>query len=64
MSNESGKQIATRVYTTIEGRAVIEQPQGSIVLYNSEQILEVIRELHTCYDYCAAWKDPSETRHA
>ena len=47
----------TRVYTTTDGRAVIEQPQGSVVLFNAEQILTVIRELNSCYDYCATWKD-------
>lgn len=63
MSTESRQRIATRIYTTGDGRAVIEQPQGSIVLFDSEQILQVIRELHTCYDYCAAWKDARETHH-
>lgn len=51
----------TRVYTTADGRTVIEQPEGSVVL-SSSQILAVIDELHACYDYCAAWKqthDPS-----
>lgn len=46
----------TKVYTTPEGHAVIEQSQGCIIL-SGEQILAVIKELHVCYDYCAAWKE-------
>jgi hypothetical protein len=53
--------IPTRIYTTIDGQAIIEQPQGSVVLFSAQQILTVIRELHVCYDYCAAWKKPNET---
>jgi hypothetical protein len=53
--------LPTRVYTTTDGRAVIEQPQGSVVMLSAEQILTVIRELHVCYDYCAAWREPSES---
>lgn len=56
MSVEIEGQTRTKVYTTPEGHAVIEQSQGSIVL-SAEQILTVIKELHVCYDYCAAWKD-------
>ncbi|GFE82779.1 hypothetical protein GCM10011487_47790 [Steroidobacter agaridevorans] len=44
-----------RVYTTAEGRAVIEQSSGTVVL-EAEQILTVIKQLHACYDYCAVWK--------
>lgn len=54
-NHEASKHLA--VYTTKDGRAVIEQLGGSVVL-TSEQILTVIRELKMCYDYCAAWKDP------
>ncbi len=61
MSDETGRSIATTVYTTLDGRAVIEQAHGSIVLLSAQQIVEVIRELHACYDYCAAWKEPEET---
>ena len=61
MSNDTAKTIATSVYTTTDGHAVIEQAQASGVLFSSEQILEVIRDLHTCYDYCSAWKDSDET---
>jgi len=53
--------VPTRVYTTIDGRAVIEQSQGAVVMLSAEQILTVIRELHVCYDYCAAWRMPGET---
>ena len=44
-----------KVYTTTEGRAIIEQPSGAVVL-EAEQILTVIKQLHVCYDYCAVWK--------
>ena len=60
MSGETGHPVPTRVYTTSDGRAVIEQPQGSIVLVSAAQIVAVINELHACYDYCATWKEPSE----
>jgi hypothetical protein len=46
-----------RVYTTPEGRVVIEQSADSVVVLSPEQILTVIKELHACYDYCAAWKE-------
>jgi len=61
MSNDTARSIAARVYSTADGHAVIEQAQVSVVLFSSEQILEVIRDLHTCYDYCSAWKDSGET---
>jgi len=51
-----GGAIHTEVYTTKDGRAAIEQSNNSIVL-SADQILAVIRELHVCYDYCAAWKE-------
>lgn len=49
----------TKVYTTEDGRAVIEQSDGAVVLLSAEQILSVIEQLHMCYDYCAAWKGSS-----
>ncbi len=49
----------TKVYTTEDGRAIIEQSGGSVAL-DAEQILATIRELHACYDYCAAWKEPPQ----
>lgn len=49
--------IPVKVYTTGDGRAVIEQSQGSAVMLSADQILSVIAELHACYDYCAAWND-------
>ncbi len=58
MSDETGRPLPTKIYTTIDGRAVIEQPQGSVVLFSAAQILTVISELHACYDYCASWKEP------
>lgn len=60
MSDATGQPIPTRIYTTIDGRTVIEQPHGSVVLISAEQIGAVISELHVCYDYCATWKEPSE----
>jgi hypothetical protein len=59
MSTCAGTSSLTRVYTTADGRAVIEQAQGSVILVSAEQILDVINELHACYDYCAAWKEPA-----
>jgi hypothetical protein len=46
----------TRVFTTKDGRAVIEQSGNSIGL-SADEILAVIKKLHLCYDYCAAWKE-------
>ena len=51
--------IQTKVYTTSDGHAVIEQPQSAVVL-SADQILRIIEELRVCYDYCAAWKRPAE----
>jgi hypothetical protein len=48
--------VPTRVYTTIDGRTVIEQSDDAVVTLTAEQILIVISELRACYDYCAAWK--------
>lgn len=45
-----------KVYTTPDGCTVIEQSADSMVVLSAEQILTVIKELHVCYDYCAAWK--------
>jgi len=50
----------TKVYTNGDGRAVIAQSQGAMVVLSAEQILEVINGLRACYDYCAAWKGPAE----
>lgn len=55
MSATNDSPIPTKVYTTQDGRTVIEQSKDSVVL-SPEQILAVIKELHVCYDYCAAWK--------
>jgi hypothetical protein len=48
----------TKVYATKDGRAVIEQSQGSVAL-NADEILAIIDELHVCYDYCV---DGTEAR--
>ena len=61
MSDDQSQSIPTKIYATTDGRAVIEQPQASVVFFSAAQILAVIRELHACYDYCATWKDPNET---
>ena len=61
MSDETEHPISTTVYTSVDGRAVIKQSNGSVVLLSAEQILTVIKELHVCYDYCAAWKQRGET---
>jgi hypothetical protein len=50
--------------TATHQRAVIEQSKTSVaVLLSSEQILTVIEQLHACYDYCAAWKEPTQEEH-
>ena len=51
--------VDTRVYTTPDNRTVIEQATGATVVLSAEQILAVIEQLHACYDYCAAWKEPT-----
>ena len=55
-SLDTARSVFLKVYTTEDGRAVIEQSNNSISL-RADQILAVINELHACYDYCAAWKD-------
>jgi hypothetical protein len=58
MSADIEQQVQTKVYTTPDGRAVIEQSKDSVVVLSADQIVAVIKELHACYDYCAAWKEP------
>lgn len=58
MNADIGDSKQTKVYMTQDGRAVIEQSKDAVVVLTSEQILTVIKELHVCYDYCAAWKQP------
>jgi hypothetical protein len=41
-------------------RTVIEQSTTSVAVPSSDQILAVIERLHACYDYCAAWKQPTQ----
>lgn len=53
---DTAGHILTRVYTTPDGRTVIEQSGDAAVTLTAEQILTVISELRACYDYCAAWK--------
>lgn len=57
MSANIDGAVQTKVYTTTDGRVAIEQSRDSIVLLSADQILSVIKELHVCYDYCAAWKE-------
>lgn len=49
--------VTPRIYTTDDGRTVIEQSKDSVVVLSADQILMVIDELRTCYDYCASWKE-------
>ena len=58
MNADIGDSKQTKVYMTQDGRAVIEQSKDAVVVLTSEQILTVIKQLHACYDYCAAWKQP------
>jgi len=66
-SADSAVRVTTRVYTTPDGRTVIEQSNAAVTL-TAEQISTVISELQACYDYCAAWKqsrpDPEDINHA
>jgi hypothetical protein len=48
-----------KIYTTPDGHVAIEQSTDSVVVLSADQILGVIKELHACYDYCAAWKEPT-----
>jgi hypothetical protein len=64
MSDKNDAPVPTKVYTTEAGLVAIEQSTScqstsSVVLLSAEQILTVIKELHVCYDYCAAWKEPT-----
>lgn len=59
MSADTDVRIHTKVQSTSDGRAVIEQSNSSVVL-SADQILTVINELQACYDYCAAWKQPAQ----
>lgn len=58
MNTETEDRLDTKVYTSTDGRAVIEQSEGASVVLSADQILTVIEQLHVCYDYCAAWKEP------
>lgn len=58
----TGGHIPTKVYTTGDGRAVIAQSTNSVVILTADQILNVIAELHACYDYCAAWKESAPAK--
>lgn len=60
MNTDTLDQIATKVYASTEGLAVIEQSEGASVVLSADQILTVIEQLHACYDYCAAWKEPMQ----
>jgi hypothetical protein len=60
MKIEDEGRIETRIYTRPDKRTVIEQATGSAVVLSAEQIMAVIDQLHACYDYCAAWKEPTQ----
>ena len=53
---ETAGRSQPRIYTTPDGRAVIEQSGDAKVALSAEQILIVINELRACYDYCATWR--------
>ncbi|NLG75936.1 MAG: hypothetical protein GX535_06840 [Xanthomonadaceae bacterium] len=59
MKPDAHIETETKVYTSEDGHAVIEQPAGSVRL-SAEDILAVIRELQACYDYCAAWRQSAQ----
>jgi hypothetical protein len=59
MSTNSDPVLDVKVYTITEGRAIIEQSSGTVVL-EAEQIQAVIKQLHACYDYCAVWKQTAQ----
>lgn len=59
MNANSDPVLDVKVYTTTEGRAIIEQSSGTVML-EAEQILTVIKQLHACYDYCAVWKQTAQ----
>jgi hypothetical protein len=61
MNSHIDGAVHPKVYTTEDGRVVIEQSEDSIVLLSADQIPAIIKELHVCYDYCAAWKESSDT---
>lgn len=44
--------------TSKDEPAVTEQSGTSLIVLSSDEILTVIEQLHACYDYCAAWKEP------
>ena len=54
-------EIIPKIYTTADGRTVIEQSSAATVTLTAEQILVVISQLRACYDYCATWKQPLAT---
>lgn len=60
MTAQIDRRTATKVYATTDGYAVIEQSNRATVVLAADQILAVIDELHACYDYCAAWKQPGQ----
>jgi hypothetical protein len=58
MTAENPVPADTKVYTTGDGRTVIEQSSGAVTL-SADQIAAVIDQLRACYDYCATWKQPA-----
>jgi hypothetical protein len=64
MATDIEGSIHTKIYTTPDGRVTIEQAESSVVTLSADQILAVIHQLHACYDYCAAWKEPTQDTEA
>lgn len=48
--------MSTNICTIPGESTTIEQSKDS-VLFSADQIIEMISELHVCYDYCAVWKE-------
>jgi hypothetical protein len=46
--------------TTRQECADVEQPKASVVVLSSGRFYRPLSELHACYDYCAAWKEPTQ----
>ncbi|MBB6093989.1 hypothetical protein HNQ60_002870 [Povalibacter uvarum] len=60
MSPDTDASTQLKVYTTEDGRTIIEQSSSAAIVLSADQILTVINELRVCYDYCAAWKEPRQ----
>lgn len=56
-----GADIDDPIHTTNDGRAVIEQRRVPSC-YLQIKLSPIIDELRACYDYCAAWREPTQER--